>query len=95
LQIWSYDRWGVAMTITVAAVVGLIVGLTVGAIVAGLALTERRSRHWIVCLRLPKELHRRLSEEATVAECSLKAEIISRLQASFQQPKGVVDAPRL
>ena len=85
------------MTITVAAVVGLIVGLTVGAIVAGVALTERRSRHWVVCIRLPKELHRRLREEATVAGWSLKAEIISRLQASFQQPNGaqVVDAPRL
>jgi uncharacterized membrane-anchored protein YhcB (DUF1043 family) len=83
------------MTITVTAVVGLIVGLTVGAIITGLALTERRSRHWIVCLRLPKELHRRLREEATVAECSLKAEIINRLQASFHQPNGVVDAPRL
>jgi hypothetical protein len=92
---WSYDRWRVAMTITVAAVVGLIVGLTVGAVITGLALMERRSRHWIVCLRLPSELHRRLSEDAAVAECSLKAEIISRLQASFQQPNGVVDAPRL
>ena len=81
-------RLGAAMmpnTITVAAVVGLIVGLTIGAVIAGLALTERRSRHWIVCLRLPKELHRRLREEAAVAECSLKAEIISRLRASFQQ----------
>jgi hypothetical protein len=46
---------------------------------------------------LPEELHRRLREEATVAEWSLKAEIISRLQASFRQPNGdqVVDAPRL
>ncbi len=68
------------MTITVAAVAGLIVGLMLGATVAGLALTERRSRHWVVCLRLPQELHRRLREEATVAEWSLKAEIISRLQ---------------
>jgi Arc-like DNA binding dprotein len=85
------------MTITVAAVVGLIIGLTVGAVITGLALTERRSRHWIVCLRLPKELHRSLREEATVAGWSLKAEIISRLQASFHQPNGdqVVDAPRL
>ena len=83
------------MTITLAAVAGLIVGLMLGATVAGLALTERRSRHWIVCLRLPSELHRRLSEDAAVAECSLKAEIISRLQASFGKPNGVVDAPRL
>jgi hypothetical protein len=84
------------MTITVAAVAGLIVGLMLGAAIAGLALTERRSRHWVVCLRLPQELHRRLREEATVAEWSLKAEIIS-LQASFGQPNGdqVVDAPRL
>jgi Arc-like DNA binding domain len=80
-------------TITLAAVAGLIIGIALGATVAGLA----RSRHWVVCLRLPEELHRRLREEATVAEWSLKAEIISRLQASFGQPNGdqVVDAPRL
>ena len=71
------------MTITVAAVVGLIVGLTVGAVITGFALMERRSRHWVVCIRLPEELHRRLREEATDHMCSLKAEIISRLQASF------------
>ncbi len=84
-------------TITLAAVAGLIIGIALGATVAGLALTERRSRHWVVCLRLPQELHRRLREEATVAGCSLKAEIINRLQASFSQPNGdqVVDAPRL
>jgi uncharacterized membrane-anchored protein YhcB (DUF1043 family) len=81
------DRCGVAMTITVAAVAGLIIGLALGAIITGLALTERRSRHWIVCLRLPEELHRRLREQATVAGWSFKAEIISRLQASFRQPK--------
>jgi Arc-like DNA binding domain len=82
-----------AMTITVAAVVGLIVGLMVG-VALGLM---GRPRWWTVCLRLPEELHRRLREEAAVAECSLKAEIISRLQASFQQPNRdqVVDAPRL
>jgi hypothetical protein len=68
------------MTITVAAVVGLIVGLLVG-VVLGLM---GRPRWWTVCLRLPEELHRRLREEATVDECSLKAEMISRLQASFQ-----------
>ena len=84
-------------TITLAAVAGLIIGIALGATVAGLALTERRSRHWVVCLRLPEELHRRLRQEATVAGWSLKAEIISRLQASFGQPNGdqVVDAPRL
>jgi hypothetical protein len=84
-------------TITLAAVAGLIIGIALGATVAGLALTERRSRRWVVCIRLPGELHRRLREEATVAEWSLKAEIISRLQASFGQPNGdqVVDAPRL
>jgi hypothetical protein len=84
-------------TITLAAVAGLIIGIALGATIAGLALTERRSRHWVVCLRLPQELHRRLREEATVAEWSLKAEIISRLQVSFGQPNGdqVVDAPRL
>jgi hypothetical protein len=84
------------MTIPLAAVAGLIVGLMLGAIIAGLVLMER-PRRWVVCLRLPEELHRRLREEATVAEWSLKAEIISRLQASFSQPNGdqVVDAPRL
>jgi hypothetical protein len=83
------------MTITVAAVAGLIVGLMLGATVAGLALTERRSRHWVVCLRLPEELHRRLREEATDHMCSLKAEMLSRLQASFRQPNGsqVVPSP--
>ena len=82
------------MTITVAAVVGLIVGLAVGAVVAGLALMEH-PRRWVVSLRLPEELHRRLSDEATDHMCSLKAEIINRLQASFSQPNGdqVVDAP--
>ena len=81
------------MSITVAAVVGLIVGLMVG---APLGLMGR-PRWWTVCLRLPEELHRRLREEATDHMCSLKAEIITRLQASFSQPNGdqVVDAPRL
>ncbi len=80
------------MSVTIAVVVGLIIGLALGA--TGLALMER-PRWWTVCLRLPEELHRRLREEATVAGWSLKAEIINRLQASFQQPNGVVDAPRL
>jgi len=71
------------MTITLATVADLIIGIALGAGVAGLALMERRSRHWVVCLRLPEELHRRLRQEATVAGWSLKAEIISRLQASF------------
>jgi hypothetical protein len=81
------------MSITVGAVVGLIIGLMVG-VALGLM---GGPRWWTVCLRLPEELHRRLREEATVAGWSLKAEIISRLQASFQQPNGdqVVDAPRL
>ena len=84
------------MTITVAAVAGLIVGLMVGATIAGLVLMER-PRRWVVCIRLPEELHRRLREEATDHMCSLKAEIITRLQASFSQPNGdqVVDAPRV
>jgi Arc-like DNA binding domain len=84
-------------TITLATVAGLIIGIALGATVAGLALMERRSRHWVVCLRLPEELHRRLREEATVAGWSLKAEIIRRLQVSFGQPNGdqVVDAPPL
>jgi hypothetical protein len=76
-------RCGVAMTITVAAVAGLIVGLMVAVAGAGLALMER-PRRWVVCIRLSEELHRRLREEATVAGWSLKAEIISRLQASFR-----------
>ena len=71
------------MTITLATVAGLIIGIALGAGVAGLALMERRSRHWVVRMRLPEELHRRLRQEATVAGWSLKAEIISRLQASF------------
>ena len=81
------------MSITVAAVVGLIVGLMVG-LPLGLM---GRPRWWTVCLRLPEELHRRLREEATDHMCSLKAEIITRLQASFSQPNGdqVVDAPRV
>jgi Arc-like DNA binding domain len=90
------DRWGVAMSITVAVITGFIIGLTVGAVIAGLVLMEH-PRRWVVCLRLPEELHRRLSEDATDHMCSLKAEIINRLQASFDQPNGdqVVDAPRL
>ncbi len=76
------DRWSIAMSITVAAVVGLVIGLALGA--TGLALMGR-PRWWTVCLRLPEELHRRLREEATDHMCSLKGEIISRLQASFQQ----------
>ena len=70
------------MTIPLAAVAGLIVGLILGATVAGLTLMER-PRRWVVCIRLPEELHRWLREEATDHMCSLKAEIISRLQASF------------
>ena len=74
------------MTITVAAVAGLIIGLMVG-VALGLM---GGPRWWTVCLRLPEELHRRLREEATVAGWSLKAEIITRLQASFGQPNGSV-----
>ena len=70
------------MTIPLAAVAGLIVGLILGATVAGLALMER-PRRWVVCIRLPEELHRWLREEATDHMCSLKAEMINRLQASF------------
>jgi Arc-like DNA binding domain len=69
--------------ITLAVIAGFIIGLTVGAVIAGLAMMERRSRHWIVCLRLPGELHRKLREEATDHMCSLKAEIISRLEGSL------------
>jgi Arc-like DNA binding domain len=84
------------MIITVAVLAGLTIGLTIGAVVAGLVLMEH-PRRWVVCLRLPEELHRRLSEEATDHMCSLKAEIINRLEASLGQPNGdqVVDAPRL
>ena len=70
------------MTIPLAAVAGLVIGIAIGAIIAGLVLMER-PRRWVVCLRLPEELHRRLREEATDHMCSLKAEIISRLQASL------------
>ena len=58
--------------------------IALGAIIAGLVLMER-PRRWVVCIRLPEELHRRLREEATDHMCSLKAEIITRLQASFGQ----------
>jgi len=71
------------MTIPLAAVAGLVIGIALGAIIAGLVLMER-PRRWVVCLRLPEELHRRLREEATDHMCSLKTEIITRLQASFQ-----------
>jgi hypothetical protein len=69
--------------ITVAVIAGFVIGLTIGAIITGFVLMERRSRHWVVCLRLPQELHRRLREEATDHMCSLKAEIMNRLQASL------------
>jgi Arc-like DNA binding domain len=71
-------------TITVAILVALIIGLAFGSVIAGLALMERRStRHWVVYLRLPEDLHRRLSEAATAHGWSLRAEIINRLEASF------------
>ena len=70
------------MSTTVATLIGLIFGFTTGAIVAGLTLMEH-PRRWVVCIRLPEELHRRLSEEARDHMCSLKAEMLSRLQASF------------
>jgi Arc-like DNA binding domain len=80
------------MTITFVAVASLIIGIVIGAVLAGLVLMERQLRHWVVCIRLPGELHRRLRDEATDHMCSLKAEIINRLEASFHHPK-VVDAP--
>ena len=80
------------MTITLATVAGLIIGIALGAGVAGLALMERRSRHWVVCLRLPEELHRRLRQEATGAGWSLKAQIINRLQASFGNDRSHPEA---
>jgi hypothetical protein len=61
----------------------LVVGLAVGAAVAGIALMEH-PRHWTVCLRLPEELHHLLREAARDHRWDLKAEIISRLQASFK-----------
>ena len=72
------------MSTTVGTLIGLIFGFTTGAIVAGLTLMEQ-PRRWVVCIRLPEELHRRLSEEARDHMCSLKAEIISRLQGEFRQ----------
>ena len=71
-----------------ATIIGLIFGFTTGAILAGLTVMEQPGR-WVVSLSLPEELHRRLTEEAADHMCSLKAEIITRLQASL--PK-VVDA---
>jgi MFS superfamily sulfate permease-like transporter len=71
------------MTITFVAFASLIIGIVIGAVLAGLVLMERQLRHWVVCVRLPGELHRRLRDEATDHMCSLKAEIINRLQASF------------
>ena len=46
-------RWGVAMTIPLAAVAGLVIGIALGAIIAGLVLMER-PRRWVVCLACPK-----------------------------------------
>ena len=57
----------------------LVVGLGVGAMIAGIACMARG-----VCLRLPQELHCRLSEAAMDHERDLKAEIISRLTRSFE-----------
>jgi Antitoxin FitA-like, ribbon-helix-helix len=75
--------------ITVAILVSLIIGLAFGAVIAGLALMERRSeRHWVVYLRLPEELHHRLKEAATAHGWSLTAEIINRLEASFGPTKS-------
>jgi hypothetical protein len=54
-----------------------------GAILAGLTVMEQPGR-WTVSLSLPEELHRRLSEEATDHMCSLKAEMINRLEASLE-----------
>jgi hypothetical protein len=68
------------MTITVAALTGLIIGLT--EVVAGLVLMEH-PRRMVVYLRLPEDLHHRLSEAATDHMWDLKAEIITRLEASF------------
>jgi uncharacterized membrane-anchored protein YhcB (DUF1043 family) len=82
------------MTITFAAVAGLIIGIALGAAVAGLSRKEH-PRRWVVCVRLPEELHLRLREEATDHMCSLKAEMINRLQASLPNGDQVVDAPRL
>jgi len=82
-------RCGVAMTITVAILVSLIIGLAFGSVIAGIAMMERRStRHWVVYLRLPEDLHRRLSEAATDHRWSLRAEIINRLEASFGPTKS-------
>jgi hypothetical protein len=69
-------------TIPVAFLAGLSTGLTIGVVVAALVLMEH-PRRWLVCVRLPGDLHRRLSEAATDHMCSLKAEIINRLQASL------------
>jgi hypothetical protein len=80
------------MSTTVATLIGMIFGLMTGTVLAGLALMEH-PRRWTVSLRLPEELHRRLSEEAADHMCSLKAEVINRLQASLPDGDQVVDAP--
>jgi len=78
--------------ITVAVITGFIIGLTVGTIITGLAMMERRSsRHWTVSLRLPEDLHHRLKEAARDHRWDLKAEIINRLQASFQEADRLYD----
>jgi hypothetical protein len=66
-----------------ATLIGLIFGFATGAILAGLTVMEQPGR-WVVSLSLPEDLHRHLSEEATDHMCSLKAEIISRLEASLE-----------
>jgi Arc-like DNA binding domain len=60
----------------------LMIGIALGAVVAWLGLMER-PRRLVVYLRLPEELHHQLSEAATAHGWDLKAEIITRLQASL------------
>jgi hypothetical protein len=66
--------------ITVAVIVGLVIAIALGAAVAGLVCMKRQR----FSLRLPEDLHRRLKEAAGDHMWDLKAEIISRLQASFR-----------
>lgn len=41
-------------------------------------------RHTRITLRIPKDLHSRLAESAAATNKSMNAEIISRLQESFE-----------
>jgi hypothetical protein len=72
----------------------LMIGIALGAVVAWLGLMEH-PRRLVVYLRLPEDLHHRLKEAATDHMWDLKAEIINRLQASFQEADKSVICPSM